>query len=103
MAETPTFGRYAEIPYDQMTPEQQGGYRTLIETRGRLPVIASVGAKCTAHLATNLPVAPPQASLHHFSTALRAGERANRISIPRYPVLFPATDHTQSAPSGGYT
>ena len=37
MAETPTFGRYAEIPYDQMTPAQQEGYRSLIETRGRLP------------------------------------------------------------------
>ena len=37
MAETPTFGRYAEIPYEQMTPEQQEGYRSLIETRGRLP------------------------------------------------------------------
>jgi hypothetical protein len=23
MPDTPTFGRYAEIPYDQMTPEQQ--------------------------------------------------------------------------------
>jgi 4-carboxymuconolactone decarboxylase len=37
MADTPTFGRYAEIPYDEMTPEQQEGYRSLIETRGRLP------------------------------------------------------------------
>ena len=37
MPETPTFGRYAEIPYDQMTPEQQEGYRSLMETRGRLP------------------------------------------------------------------
>ena len=37
MTETPTFGRYAEIPYDQMTPEQQEGYRFLVETRGRLP------------------------------------------------------------------
>ena len=37
MADTPTFGRYAEIPYDQMTPEQQDAYRSLIETRGRLP------------------------------------------------------------------
>jgi 4-carboxymuconolactone decarboxylase len=37
MADTPTFGRYAEIPYDQMTPEQQEGYRSLVETRGRLP------------------------------------------------------------------
>ena len=36
MPETPTFGRYAEIPYDQMTPEQQEGYRSLIETRGTL-------------------------------------------------------------------
>jgi 4-carboxymuconolactone decarboxylase len=36
MPETPTFGRYAEIPYDQMTPEQQEGYRLLIETRGAL-------------------------------------------------------------------
>ena len=36
MPETPTFGRYAEIPYDQMTPEQQEGYRSLIETRGPL-------------------------------------------------------------------
>jgi hypothetical protein len=29
---TPTFGRYAEIPYDEMTPEQQEGYRFLVET-----------------------------------------------------------------------
>jgi 4-carboxymuconolactone decarboxylase len=37
MPDTPTFGRYAEIPYDRMTPEQQEGYRSLIEARGRLP------------------------------------------------------------------
>ena len=29
MPDTPTFGRYAEIPYDQMTPAQQDGYRFL--------------------------------------------------------------------------
>jgi hypothetical protein len=28
MPDTPTFGRYAEIPYDQMTPEQQEGYNS---------------------------------------------------------------------------
>ncbi len=37
MPRNPTFGRYAEIPYDEMTPEQQDGYRVMIETRGRLP------------------------------------------------------------------
>src|SRR5579859_8109166 len=38
MSNAPTFGRYSEIPYDQMTPEQQEGYRHLVDgPRGRLP------------------------------------------------------------------
>jgi 4-carboxymuconolactone decarboxylase len=38
MTDTPTFGRYAEIPFDRMTPEQQEGYRSLVDgPRGRLP------------------------------------------------------------------
>ena len=38
MSATPTFGRYAEIPVDQMTAEQKDGYRFLVEgPRGRLP------------------------------------------------------------------
>jgi 4-carboxymuconolactone decarboxylase len=38
MSDTPTFGRYAEIPEDKMTPEQRKGYRALIDgPRGRLP------------------------------------------------------------------
>jgi 4-carboxymuconolactone decarboxylase len=38
MSDTPTFGRYAEIPVDRMTPEQREGYRFLVEgPRGRLP------------------------------------------------------------------
>ena len=36
MPDAPTFGRYAEIPYDRMTAEQQDGYRALIEARGAL-------------------------------------------------------------------
>ena len=36
MPDTPTFGRYAEIPYDRMTPEQQEGYRSLVQTRGQV-------------------------------------------------------------------
>lgn len=37
MPDTPTFGRYAETPYEQMTPEQQEGYRSLSGNRGGLP------------------------------------------------------------------
>ena len=36
MPDTPTFGRYAEIPYEQMTSEQQEGYRFLKEVRGQV-------------------------------------------------------------------
>ena len=38
MTDTPTFGRYAEIPVDRMSEEQQAGYRHLVDgPRGRLP------------------------------------------------------------------
>ena len=38
MSATPTFGRYAEIPVDEMTAEQKDGFRFLVEgPRGRLP------------------------------------------------------------------
>src|SRR5215218_5698002 len=37
MSETPTFGRYAEMPFENMSPEQQEGYKAMIEARGRLP------------------------------------------------------------------
>ncbi|HXA22067.1 MAG TPA: hypothetical protein VNW90_07180 [Acetobacteraceae bacterium] len=38
MSDAPTFGRYTEIPFDQMTPAQQEGYRFLVDgPRGRLP------------------------------------------------------------------
>ena len=38
MSETPTFGRYAEIPVDTMTPAQRDGYKAMVEgPRGRLP------------------------------------------------------------------
>ena len=38
MSDTPTFGRYAEIPADRMTPAQREGYKFLVEgPRGRLP------------------------------------------------------------------
>ena len=59
MPDRPTFGRYTEIPYEQMTPEQQEGYRFLIEIRGQLggpskiwvhnPKLAKAAALLGAH------------------------------------------------------
>jgi 4-carboxymuconolactone decarboxylase len=57
MIDTPTFGRYTELPVEQMTPEQQAGYRLLVDgPRGRLPgpYRAWVGAQsqaCPCHCA----------------------------------------------------
>ena len=48
MPETPTFGRYAEIPYDEMTLEQQEGYRFEVETGGPLAGRARFGAQSEA-------------------------------------------------------
>ena len=59
MPETPTFGRFAETPYDQMSPEQQAAYRFAVETRGPLggpnkiwvynPKLAKVAAPFGGH------------------------------------------------------
>ena len=45
MSETPTFGRYAEIPYEKMSPEQQEGYKSMIEARGRLRMAEVIEAQ----------------------------------------------------------
>src|SRR6202162_4686686 len=38
MSDTPTFGRYAEVPVDNITKEQKGGYRAMGDgRRGRVP------------------------------------------------------------------
>jgi 4-carboxymuconolactone decarboxylase len=37
MSAEPTFGRYAEIPLDQMTPQQREGYDRVVESRGEAP------------------------------------------------------------------
>lgn len=37
MANAPTFGRYAELPVNEMTDAQRAGYRHLVDGRGRLP------------------------------------------------------------------
>src|SRR5207253_1201770 len=75
MPDTPTFGRYAEIPYDQMTPEQQEGYRSLIETRGRLPG----PTKIWVHNPKLAKAAGPLGA--HFRTGYSLSEREREIAV----------------------
>jgi len=40
MGATPTFGRYAELPVDEMTPEQREGYRITSRWHSAYPTAA---------------------------------------------------------------
>ena len=99
MTGTPTLGRYTEIPYDQMTPEQQEGYRSLIETRGRLPgpnkiyvhnpKLAKVIGALGRHLRTG------------FSLSEREREIAVCVITSHWRSAYPTSAHERAAKAAG--
>ncbi len=99
MAETPTFGRYAEIPYDQMTPEQQAGYRSLIETRGRLPG----PNKIYVHNPKLANVMGPLGA--HFRTGYSLSEREREIAVviinSKWHSIYPTNAHERAGKAAG--
>jgi 4-carboxymuconolactone decarboxylase len=99
MAETPTFGRYAEIPYEQMTPEQQEGYRSLIETRGRLPG----PNKIYVHNPKLAKVMGPLGA--YFRTGYSLSEREREIAVciicSRFHSAYPTNAHERAAKAAG--
>jgi 4-carboxymuconolactone decarboxylase len=92
MPETPTFGRYAEIPYDRMTPEQQEGYRSLVETRGAVggpskiwvhnPKLAKAAGPLGAHFHPG-----------HYSLSEREREIAVIIINSKWHSAYPTNAH----------
>jgi 4-carboxymuconolactone decarboxylase len=99
MAETPTFGRYAEIPYEQMTPEQQEGYRSLIETRGRLPG----PNKIYVHNPKLVKVMGPLGA--YFRTGYSLSEREREIAVcvitSKFHSAYPTNAHERAAKAAG--
>ena len=91
MPETPTFGRYAEIPYDRMTPEQQQAYRSLIETRGRLPG----PNKIYVHNPNLVKVMGPLGA--YFRTGYSLSEREREIAVviinSKFHSAYPTNAH----------
>ena len=93
MSETSTFGRYAEIPVDRMTPEQQEGYRAMISgPRGRLPG----PYKVWVHNPKLLRAAAPLGE--HFTPGKSAlSEREREIAVvvitSRWHSAYPAAAH----------
>jgi 4-carboxymuconolactone decarboxylase len=99
MADTPTFGRYAEIPYDQMTPEQQEGYRAMIEVRGRLPG----PSKIYVHNPKLAKVIGPMSA--HMRKGYSLSEREREIAVcvvcSRWRSAYPTSAHERAAKAAG--
>ena len=99
MAETPTFGRYAEIPYDEMTPEQQEAYRSLIEMRGRLPG----PNKIYVHNPGLAKVMGPLGA--YFRTGYSLSEREREIAVctitSKWHSVYPTNAHERAAKAAG--
>ena len=99
MAETPTFGRYAEIPYDKMTPEQQEGYRSLLESRGRLPG----PAKIYVHNPKLAKVMGPFGA--HFRGPYSLSEREREIAVcvinSKFHTAYATNAHERTAKAAG--
>jgi len=99
MAETPTFGRYAEIPYDKMTPQQQEAYRLLVETRGRLPGPNRI----YVHNPELAKVMGPLGA--YFRAGYSLSEREREIAVcvinAKWCAAYPTASHEKSAKAAG--
>jgi len=99
MAETPTFGRYAEIPYDEMTPAQKEGYNSLIETRGRLPG----PNKIYVHNPALVKVMGPLGA--YFRTGYSLSEREREIAVvvtnAHWHSIYPTNAHERAGKAAG--
>jgi 4-carboxymuconolactone decarboxylase len=99
MERTPTFGRYAEIPYDEMSPEQQEAYRALMEARGRLPG----PAKIYVHNPKLAKVMGPLGA--YFRSGYSLSEREREIAVcvinSKWRSAYPTSSHERSAKAAG--
>jgi 4-carboxymuconolactone decarboxylase len=99
MADTPTFGRYAETPFDRMTPEQQDAYRSLVETRGRLPGPNKIWVD-------NPKLAKVMGPLGaYFRTGYSLSEREREIAVvvinSKWHSIYPTNAHERAAKAAG--
>jgi 4-carboxymuconolactone decarboxylase len=99
MTATPTFGRYAEIPFDQMTPEQQEGFKVLMETRGKLPG----PAKIYVHNPKLAKVMGPFGG--HFRKGYSLTEREREIVVcivnSKFHTAYATNAHERAAKAAG--
>src|SRR6516165_10492329 len=104
MPDTPTFGRYTEIPYDKMTPEQQEGYRSLLEARagmGQRPL--SPGNRIYVHNPKLVKVMGPLGA--YFRTGYSLTDREREIAVviisSKWHSAYPTNAHERAGKAAG--
>jgi hypothetical protein len=88
-----------EIPYDKMTPEQQEGYRAMVEARGRLPG----PNKIYVHNPKLAKVVGPFGA--HFRKGYSLSEREREIAVnivnSHWHSAYPTSSHEGAAKRAG--
>ena len=99
MSQSPTFGRYAEIPYEQMSAAQQEGYRSLIEARGAL----GGPNKIWVHNPKLAKVMGPLGA--YFRTGYSLSEREREIAViiinSKWHSIYPTNAHERAGKAAG--
>ena len=100
MPEMPTFGRFAEIPYDEVTPEQQEGYRFLVETSGA----AGGPSGIWVHNPKLVKASAPLGAHFHpggYSLSEREREIAVIIINSKWHSAYPTNAHERAGKAAG--
>jgi 4-carboxymuconolactone decarboxylase len=102
----PTVGRFAEIPYDQFTPEQQEACRSLIDAEGLKPGAALPSAPLKIWISNpklSKAMAPIILYLHpgHFSLSPRERELAVCILTSKWHTPYTIYAHETFAKTSG--
>ena len=102
----PTVGRFAEIPSDQYTPEQQEAYRSLIDAEGLKPGAALPSAPLKIWMSNpkvSKALAPLILYLHpgHFSLSSRERELAVCILASKWHTPYTIYAHETFAKNSG--
>jgi 4-carboxymuconolactone decarboxylase len=102
MADEPTFGRYAEIPLDQMTPGQRSGYDAIMSDRSMCPGPYKIWVENPPIM--NLMV--PLGVYYRKASSLDDTEReiATLLVVAKWRAAYPLSEHEWIAEStSGYS
>lgn len=99
MASQPTFGRYSEIPTDQMSHEQREAYEKAFGVRGRCPGPYKIWVENPALM--NLMILIRQYSTDNLNLSNIEREIATLLIVSRIGARYPIGTHERIAEEAG--